>query len=370
VRSVLRITARHEMGGCRDARFATRIKARALDRCGELLRQIPASSGGRPETKDAADLSLSPRQQAAHNADLSERQRKTALRINSIPRERFEALVESANPPTATQLAEIGKKKRQRPLRDLGDRSPEEFAAATALTEIIEDFVRASAGVDILLVLRRCEKVGLERLLASARSASEWLKDLLGEDNAPGELVGRRAERISGAKVAGRRGIEDVFHGIEPECASKPNALKQAWITASEPERIVSVGALAKLPAGKQRSVADTARRDEQVSAVIAFSACDPEASKTSDGTGKEAEPAPTLDARAWSMSTAQQRQVFVKAVGRSEIEDVFHEIEPGYASMRGLNTLNQSWIAATESDRLTFYRQHFPANAWNRFQT
>jgi hypothetical protein len=26
--------------------FATRIKARALDRCGELLRQIPASSGG------------------------------------------------------------------------------------------------------------------------------------------------------------------------------------------------------------------------------------------------------------------------------------------------------------------------------------
>jgi hypothetical protein len=36
--------------------FATRIKARALDRCGELLRQIPASSGGRPETKDAATL--------------------------------------------------------------------------------------------------------------------------------------------------------------------------------------------------------------------------------------------------------------------------------------------------------------------------
>jgi hypothetical protein len=37
---------------CRQARddtlfsFATRIKARALDRCGELLRQIPASSGG------------------------------------------------------------------------------------------------------------------------------------------------------------------------------------------------------------------------------------------------------------------------------------------------------------------------------------
>jgi hypothetical protein len=31
--------------------LATRIKARALDRCGELLRQIPASSGGRPELR-------------------------------------------------------------------------------------------------------------------------------------------------------------------------------------------------------------------------------------------------------------------------------------------------------------------------------
>jgi hypothetical protein len=48
--------------------FATRIKARALDRCGELRRRIPASPGGRPETKDVADLSLSPRQQAAQDA--------------------------------------------------------------------------------------------------------------------------------------------------------------------------------------------------------------------------------------------------------------------------------------------------------------
>jgi hypothetical protein len=187
--------------------FATRIKARALDRCGELLRRIPASPGGRPETKDVADLSLSPRQQAAQNAQLSERQRKTALRINSIPRERFEALVESEKPPTTTQLAEMGKKKRQRPLRDLGNRSPEHFAAATALTEKIEQFMRESETVDIP-DLRECEKAQLERLLTSLRSASERLKDLLGGDDAPDGLVGRRPERITGGGVAGPRDIE------------------------------------------------------------------------------------------------------------------------------------------------------------------
>jgi hypothetical protein len=251
--------------------FATRIKARALDRCGELLRRIPASQGGRPETKDVADLSLSPRQQAAQNAQLSERQRKTALRINSIPRERFEALVESEKPPTTTQLAEMGKKKRQRPLRDLGNRSPEHFAAATALTEKIEQFMRESETVDIP-DLRECEKAQLERLLASLRSASERLKDLFGGDDAPDGLVGRRPERITGGGVAGPRDSEDVFVGVEPECASKPNAQKQASTTTTEPERLALVD-LAKLPVEKQRSLAEAASTGDST-ASCAAAAC------------------------------------------------------------------------------------------------
>jgi hypothetical protein len=117
---------------------------------------------------------------------------------------------------------------------------------------------------------------------------------------------------------------------------------------------------------GKKKRLA---KKGEQVSAATAFPTCGPEASKTGDRTAKEAEPAPRLNPRVWSMSTAQQRQVFVKAVGRGEIEDAFYAIE-GYASTRGLNTLNQAWIAATESDRHTFYRENFPANAWHRFRT
>jgi hypothetical protein len=120
----------------------------------------------------------------------------------------------------------------------------------------------------------------------------------------------------------------------------------------------------------EQRSLAGAAKTGEQVNAVTEFSACDPEASKTSDGIGKEADPAPALDPQAWSMSTAKERQAFVKAVGRSEIEDAFHAIESGYGWTRGLNALNESWKGATESDRREFYRRLFPANVWNRFQT
>jgi hypothetical protein len=40
------------------------------------------------------------RKKFAKEAGLSERQRKTALRIASIPKEQFEAMVESENPPT------------------------------------------------------------------------------------------------------------------------------------------------------------------------------------------------------------------------------------------------------------------------------
>jgi hypothetical protein len=182
--------------------------------------------------------------------------------------------------------------------------------------EIIEDFVRASASIDIPLALSQCEKAELQRLLPSVRLAGEWLIDLLGD--ASDRLVGCGSERISGGEpIVGQRDVEDVFDGIEPERASKPNALNEALITAPQPER----------------------------------------------------EELPTLDPRAWSMSTAQQREVFVKAVGRSAIEDAFNSIESGYTLTRGLNTLNQAWCAATESDRRTFYRQLFPANIFNRFQ-
>ena len=118
------------------------------------------------------------------------------------------------------------------------------------------------------------------------------------------------------------------------------------------------IDALAKLPVEKQRSLAEAAKRGEQVSAISALSACDPEAAKASDGNRNEADRAPTLDPRAWSMATQQEREAFVKEVGLRDIENVINAIDPIIALTRGY-TLTQAWDAATPPERLAFARQY-----------
>lgn len=83
---------------------ARRIQARALRRAGELLSQIDAR--GDHMKKDGAVLS---RTEAAEEAGISERQRKTAMKLAAIPEEEFEELIESYRPPTITELVEGGK---------------------------------------------------------------------------------------------------------------------------------------------------------------------------------------------------------------------------------------------------------------------
>lgn len=110
-----------------------RIQARAIDRCGEMLHEIEPSKGGRPsETTVGADTSLT-RKQAARDAGLSDRQRVTALRVNNVPRDQFEALVESDNPPTVTELAELGTKHQEPDTSHLEGRDPADFERATRL---------------------------------------------------------------------------------------------------------------------------------------------------------------------------------------------------------------------------------------------
>lgn len=82
-------------------RLADRIQARASRRCGELLKQIAPARGHE-------NGSAPTRSGVAEEAGLSEHQRKTALRVASIPESVFERAVESDSPPTLTELAEMG----------------------------------------------------------------------------------------------------------------------------------------------------------------------------------------------------------------------------------------------------------------------
>jgi hypothetical protein len=87
--------------------MALRIQERATRRMGELLKQLPR---GDEATRYGQDGSVPPvtRTQAAADAGLSERQRKTALRVANIPEDQFEAAVESASPPTLSAMARWG----------------------------------------------------------------------------------------------------------------------------------------------------------------------------------------------------------------------------------------------------------------------
>ena len=86
--------------------MADRIQARAIRRCGELLRQIMPGKTGPKKLEDRAHHQS--KTAAARQAGLSEQQQKTATRVARVPVETFEALIEADDPPTVTEIAARG----------------------------------------------------------------------------------------------------------------------------------------------------------------------------------------------------------------------------------------------------------------------
>lgn len=126
--------------------MATRIKARAVRRCGELLKEIEA--GTNQHTKPAYAGADTSRSAAARDAGLSERQKVTALRVASVPDDEFNGLVESDDPPTITDLAERGKKPspEESAARRMGDMFKRIIRIADHLGTEISEFKRIASG--------------------------------------------------------------------------------------------------------------------------------------------------------------------------------------------------------------------------------
>jgi len=110
-------------------RMAQRIRARAIRRAGELLKQIEPNPGGRPAETSEGDRRGFFRGDAARDAGMSEHQAKQATRIANIPKGEFEDVVEGDKPPTLSQLASQGTKRRDN-IVDLQGRDPSEFNLA------------------------------------------------------------------------------------------------------------------------------------------------------------------------------------------------------------------------------------------------
>jgi hypothetical protein len=78
-------------------KMATRIKARAIQRQGQLLSEIEAQPGKRTDRPNAP---RDTRSEIARQAGLSAKQRVTALRVAAVPKADFEKAVESEKPPS------------------------------------------------------------------------------------------------------------------------------------------------------------------------------------------------------------------------------------------------------------------------------
>ena len=131
-------------------KHADRIQARAIRRCGELLKQFNGRGNNQHEDGEGA---LPTQKQAASDAGISEHQRKTAVRVANVPAETFERHVESEAPPTVTKLADMGRKPRQ--VVDLAGRDPADFNKSMHFRGMLRDYARELAGCDLNDILPR-----------------------------------------------------------------------------------------------------------------------------------------------------------------------------------------------------------------------
>jgi hypothetical protein len=84
-----------------------RIKARAIDRMGELMAEIPEQPGKRTDLQLGGGAPT--RTEICREAGISKDQQVTAMRVHAVPRDVFEKRVESDSPPTITELASLAR---------------------------------------------------------------------------------------------------------------------------------------------------------------------------------------------------------------------------------------------------------------------
>ena len=156
-------------------KMADRIQARAIRRCGELLRQVPAQQGTRTDLELQAGEGPKSRTEVAADAGLSERQRKTALRVAAVPAERFAEQVESDIPPTVTALAKQGTAIKPKPLVDLGVIPAADYARATEAMGMLRRFADYCASNDPVRMAAAFQPHEIDYVRRQVESVDSWL---------------------------------------------------------------------------------------------------------------------------------------------------------------------------------------------------
>ncbi len=136
---------------------AQRIRARAIRRAGELLRQMEPGQGARDGKREASAHTPS-RNEVARVAGFSDYQIKQALRVAAVPAADFERQVEGDSLPTITELARQGKRAKPgrppassaaRPIVEIKGRDPEETDRVNPFVGASEDALRILEDLDL-----------------------------------------------------------------------------------------------------------------------------------------------------------------------------------------------------------------------------
>lgn len=146
---------------------ALRIQARAIRRCGELLKQVPRADGATRFGRDGAVPPVT-RTQTATEAGLSERQRKTAIRVANVPDRDFERQVESSFPPTVGALAVQGTS--HRPV--VSARPSTNLARAISVLASMREFCEQTDPVGLANSFSAADTEGLHEFVAAV---DQWL---------------------------------------------------------------------------------------------------------------------------------------------------------------------------------------------------
>lgn len=146
-------------------KHADRIQARAIRRCGELLKQFDGKGNNQHGEGDRLT-----QRQAAIDAGMSHHQQKQAVRVANVPEHDFDGVVESDNPPTVTRLAEMGTKKREYPQPEwLDDHPPAGFREATHYLGALRRYVEQCNSPELLATgLSPAEQQEVRQLVGKA----------------------------------------------------------------------------------------------------------------------------------------------------------------------------------------------------------
>lgn len=173
-------------------KMCMRIRGRAVRRVGEMLKQVKREEhAGRPKTKGLNNGSpggpIISAAGAAREAGISPKAAKTAMRVANVPEEKFEEEIESDDPPTVKELAEMAPSP-PKPIIDLRGRDPKEFKISTNVQGAIVDLAETLEDADPEVVVRGAyqrERVAMKQQFAKIEKwfarASALMKDYRNE---------------------------------------------------------------------------------------------------------------------------------------------------------------------------------------------